>query len=916
MAGPGARLSRWLVGTIADEALVAAPPPVPMRAIFRRFWPYIRPHRAALGILLASVALTPVVDAATVWVYKVLVDRVLVARDFGLFPRILLAYFLLAILSGVVSFGDRYFSTFLAERFLVTLRVALFRHLHSLSPHFFARRRLGDLLSRLTGDMATLEELVVSGIVDALSLAARILVFAGVLLYLDWRLALVAFLAAPPFWLVTRHFAGLLKRNSRERQRRSGSIGAVAEESLANAAVVQAYNRQDREVWRFHRECIGKFRADLAAARLRAVFRPLIDLIELAGLAAIIAAGTLELSRGRLSVGGFLAFLFYLNQLNGPIRGLSGLANAAFAASASAERIIELLDERPAVADGDRVPALHRAAGRIAFEAVSLRYPEEAGDALIDIAFRAEPGEIVALVGPSGAGKSSIARLLLRFSDPTGGRITLDGRDLRDFGLHTLREQIAVLPQEGQVFNGTVRENIAFGRAGATEAQIARAAREADADGFIAALPAGYDTAIGEKGARLSGGQRQRVMIARAMIRDAPVLILDEPTTGLDTESARRIIEPLRRLMRGRTTIVITHDLATVREATTILVVDSGRIVERGTHEELLLGGGAYAQLYRPHHLIAPPDRPPVAEAREGAPGQVATQAPERALAPAPVGAPASTSAVLRPWRAAALTVAALVALGCMAVALGHGMGGRSGAVPSGQPPAMMSTGTAASPGQTAIADGVGIITPPGLPTGVPPVATPAPPATSPSPATLRRRIIDATAALRSGEVVIAVDEGSNLHVRTIIWFDRGDEQHAMRSRIVAATAGATGTPMIERVVIGDRAWQRQGEAGWESVSAPAGTWVQIEALLPHLAAADDAQIEADGRGVVVRWSDVARGIDVTVEADPATGIPRQMQQVARASGAVLTVTYAAWNTGVSIDPPEPDPGTGSLHAR
>ena len=605
----------WLIGAVTDEALVAEAPSVPLRTIFRRFWPYVRPYRLALGVLLLSVALTPAVDAATVWVYKVLVDRVLVPRDFGFLPWVALAYFVLAVAAGIVSFGDRYFSTFLAERFLVTLRVGLFRHLHGLSAGFFERRRLGDLLTRLTGDMTTLEELVVSGVVDAFSLAARILVFTGVLLYLDWRLALVAFVVTPLFWLVTRYFARLLKRTSRERQRRAGSISAIAEESLANTVIVTAYNQQDREVWRFHRECMGKFRADLAAARLRAVFRPLIDLIELAGLVAIIAVGTLELARDRLSLGGFLAFLFYLNQLNGPIRGLSQLANTIFAASASAERVIDLLDEAPVVENNYSGVPRERARGNLQFEHVSFRYPGEGENTLTDISCHVRAGEIVALVGTSGTGKSSLVKLLLRLSDPTEGRITLDGHDLREMNLFALREQIAVLPQEPMLFNDTVHENIAFGRAHAIRAQVVQAARTADAHSFITALPDGYETVIGEKGVRLSGGQRQRIMIARAMIRNAPILILDEPTTGLDAESARRVLEPLRALMRGRTTLVITHDLATVQQATTILVLDHGRIVERGTHEDLLLRGGAYAQLYRLHHLTAPGDQPQPLEA-------------------------------------------------------------------------------------------------------------------------------------------------------------------------------------------------------------------------------------------------------------------------------------------------------------
>jgi ATP-binding cassette subfamily B protein len=595
------RLRRLLAPESEGEGLVAAAPALPVREVFRRFWPYARPYRRLLWVTLAFILLTPAVEAALVWMFKLVVDQVLVPRDFGPFWWIALAYLGLNLLDGLLGFADDYFSTWVGERFLLDLRTRLFAHLQDLSLEAFDRRRLGDVLSRLTGDIAAIEDLVLGGVADALAFVLRIVVFTGVLLYLRWELALVSLVVAPLFWLAARRFSALIKRASREKRRRSGSISAVAEESLSNAALVQAYNRQDHEVERFRREGQGAFSAQMASTRIRGLFSPLINLLELAGGLIVIGLGTWEISQDRLTLGGLLAFLTYLTQLYSPIRGLSRLSNTVYSASASAERVIELLDEAPAVREPISPRALGRARGSVAFEGVSYRYPGAASDALHGATFAVEPGETVALVGASGAGKSTAARLLLRFQDPTAGRVTLDGVDLRELSLRELRESIAVVLQETLVFHASVRENIAYGRPGATQAEIDAAARAADAHEFIAALPDGYDSVIGQRGRRLSGGQRQRVAIARAMVRDAPVLLLDEPTTGLDAASAARVLEPMRRLMTGRATIVISHNLLTVREATSIVVLDGGRVVERGTHEDLLTAGGAYTRLWRLH---------------------------------------------------------------------------------------------------------------------------------------------------------------------------------------------------------------------------------------------------------------------------------------------------------------------------
>ena len=581
---------------------MAEAPTVPVREIVRRFWPYARPFRRYLWLALVLVALVPVVETAQIWLFKLVVDDVLVPRDFGRFGWIAAAYLGLSVSAGTLAFADDYVSTWIGERFLLSLRTSLFRHLQSLSLDFFERRRLGDLVARLSGDVASIENFVLSGIADAIAHSLRIVFFAGALFYLDWRLALVSLTVAPLFWLVATRFGRLAKVASREKRRRSGSISAVAEESLSNAPLVQAYGREQYEVERFHRENVGSFEAQMAATRVKAAFGPAVDLIEVLGGLIVIWLGTWELSRGRLSLGALLVFLAYLTQLYGPIRGLSRLVNTIYSASAGAERIIELLDQRPPIVDRPDARPLPHACGFVELDDVTFEYRGAGRNALSAVSLRVGPGEVLALVGESGAGKSTIAKLVLRFHDPTRGAVRLDGIDLRDLRVADVRANVALVLQETLVFDGTLRDNIAYGRPDASDEQVRAAATAADAHDFIVALPAGYDTVVGQKGRRLSGGQRQRVAIARALLRDAPVLVLDEPTTALDPRSARRVLEPLRRLMSGRSTIVISHNLLVAAEADWIVVLEQGEVAEEGTHDELLGRNGLYAGLYGLHH--------------------------------------------------------------------------------------------------------------------------------------------------------------------------------------------------------------------------------------------------------------------------------------------------------------------------
>ncbi|MEV7187639.1 ABC transporter ATP-binding protein [Kitasatospora sp. NPDC093102] len=593
---------RGLLVVESSDALVAAAPPVPLREVFRRFWPYTKGGRHWLVVLLVLVVVGPAIEAAEILLFKIVIDDMLVPHRLSLFLPVALAYAGLAVLSGALTFASRVTSTWVSERFLLILRSDVFRHIQGLSLGFFERRQLGDVLSRVTGDVDAVETFLLSGIVTALGQVARLGIFVGLLLALRWDLTLTALVAAPLFFFTARRFAKLIRAASRERRRRGGSISAVTEESLGNIALVQAYNRQGWEHARFQRESVGRYHAAMASTRIGALYGPTVEFIELLGGLAVMGLGTWELVRGRLTLGGLMVFLALLSQLYGPIRGMSGLGNTFYSASAAAERIIELLDQRPQVAAPSTPRTIGRAHGGIEFDDVTFSYPETATPALSGVSFTVTPGKTLALVGASGAGKSTVAKLLLRFYDPTAGAVRLDGVDLRELSLTELRENVAVVLQETLVFHGTVRENIAYGRPEATEAEILAAARAADAHEFVSLLPDGYDTVVGQRGRLLSGGQRQRLAIARAMIRDAPVLLLDEPTTGLDAESARRIMGPLRALMAGRTTIIISHNLLTVRDADQIVLLEQGRLAGHGTHEELLARSPAYAGLHRLHH--------------------------------------------------------------------------------------------------------------------------------------------------------------------------------------------------------------------------------------------------------------------------------------------------------------------------
>ena len=578
-ARPG-RLRAFLSPGEHDSGLIEAAPGVSPRELVRRFWPFARPYRRAIFAGLGLVALIPAVQAAEIWLFGVVVDEVIVPGAVAALPWIAVAVLALTLLGALLSFAEDYAWTWAGERFLLDLRATFFTHVQSLSLDSLDRRRLGDLLSRLTSDIQAIESFVLGGLGEGVSALARIVFFTAALFLLDPLLAAVTLALALPFLLVTRHFARHARHAAREKRRRSGSLSAVAEESLANAALVQSHDRADAERGRLVREGAGVVDAELAGARISGFFGGTVALIEVAGILAVIGLGTWAVEDGRLTIGGLLAFLAYLSQLLRPIGDLSHLAATLLAASAGAERVLELLDRRPSVRSGEL--RLERPPGAIEFERVTFRYPGAETAALEDFSLRVEHGEIVALTGPSGCGKSTVARLLLRFADPQAGAIAIGGRDLRELRLDSLRNSVGILLQETLLFDASVRENIAFGLPDATCEQVEAAARAAGAHDFIAALPDGYDARIGQRGRSLSGGQRRRIEIARTLLRDTPIVVLDEPTTGLDLGAAERVMAALRTLLEGRTAIVISHDPA--------LLAAADRVVELG---RLPLGAGA-----------------------------------------------------------------------------------------------------------------------------------------------------------------------------------------------------------------------------------------------------------------------------------------------------------------------------------
>ena len=544
------------------------------------------------------------------WPLKLLFDGVLIpneaVRGQPLFASLLaqgvgvvvavvcLGLLAISLLWGLLASRQTFLTAQAGQRVVYGLRRRAYAQLQRLSLGFHHRRRKGDLVMRLTGDINLLRDMLVDSLLLALAEGMMLVAMVAVMLAMDWQLGLLALAVLPFMALTTMSFSVRIRDAARRQRKKEGRVAAMVHEMLASVHLIQAYGRESHQDTRFRSGNRGSLKAGLRTTRLEATMTRAVELLLAAGTAGVLWFGVHRVLRGHLTAGDLLVFVSYLHGTYRPMRKLARVATRLSKAVVCAERVTEILKASPEVTDPPFGKVARRLRGAIAFERVSFGYGE-GRRALRRASFQVGAGEFVGIVGPSGAGKSTLLALLLRLYDPSSGKVRIDGTNLRRFRLESIRDQMSVVLQEPILFGATVRENIAFGCPDASEERIERSARRANALGFIKKLPEGFDTPIAEAGASLSLGQRQRLAIARAFLRDAPLLLLDEPTNGLDATSEREVLRALRRLMRGRTTLMVAHKLSAVRDADNILVVKDGAILERGPHDELIAAGGWYA---------------------------------------------------------------------------------------------------------------------------------------------------------------------------------------------------------------------------------------------------------------------------------------------------------------------------------